>query len=185
MLLLYLSTDSLIAFKSAILTCFGIYFITFLKLLYKDGRPFWIKEQIIGFECFFDFGGPGYHLFILTFFWAYNIIMYCMKYAETVNKSLVATLFTTLILMGIWVIFSGLYNGTIYIYQNIIGMLYGFIALVLCMNFDTEIHKLCEKTGFIVQSSRKYKFYLFFTCIGMFVVSLIYYVSELDEWTMP
>jgi hypothetical protein len=64
-------------------------------------------------------------------------------------------------------------------------MLYGFIMLVLALNFDTEIHRLCEKTGFIVQSSRKYKFYLFFVCIGMFVVALIYYNSELDQWTMP
>lgn len=64
-------------------------------------------------------------------------------------------------------------------------MLYGLIFLVLCMNFDTEIHRMCEKTGFIVQSSRKYKFYLFFLCIGLFVVALIYYNCELDQWTMP
>lgn len=185
MFFFYLATDSLIAFKNAILTCFGLFFITFLKLLYKDGRPFWIKEQVVGYECFFDFGAPGYHLFILTFFWAYNIIMYRMKYAEKVNYLLVGTLFTLLVLMGVWVVLSGLYNGTIFIYQNVIGMLYGFIYLVLCMNFDTEIHRLCEKTGFIVQSSRKYKFYLFFVCIGMFVMSLIYYNSELDQWTMP
>ena len=43
MFLLFLATDSLIAFKSAILTSFGIYIITFLKLLYKDGRPFWLS----------------------------------------------------------------------------------------------------------------------------------------------
>jgi hypothetical protein len=180
MFFFYLATDSLIAFKNAILTCFGLYFITFLKLLYKDGRPFWIKENIIGYECFFDFGAPGYHLYILTFFWAYNIIMYCMKYAEKVNNLLVGFLFTLLTLMGFWIVLSGLYNGTIFIYQNVIGMLYGFIMLVLALNFDTEIHRLCEKTGFIVQSSRKYKFYLFFVCIGMFVVALIYYNSELD-----
>jgi hypothetical protein len=44
---------------------------------------------------------------------------------------------------------------------------------------------MCEKTGFIVQSSRKYKFYLFFLCIGLFVIILIYYNSEVDYWTMP
>lgn len=150
MFFFYLATDSLIAFKNAILTCFGLYFITFLKLLYKDGRPFWIKENIIGQECFFDFGAPGYHLYILTFFWSYNIIMYCMKYSEKVNNTLVAVLFSLLVLMGFWIVISGLYNGTIFFYQNVIGMLYGFIYLVLCMNFDAEIHKLCEKTGFIV-----------------------------------
>ena len=44
---------------------------------------------------------------------------------------------------------------------------------------------MCEKTGFIVQSSRKYKFYLFFLCIGLFIISMVYYNCELDNWTMP
>jgi hypothetical protein len=150
MCLLYLATDSLIAFKSSILTCFGLYIITFLKLLYKDGRPFWIQADIKGQSCQFDFGGPGYHLYTVTFFWFYNIVMYCMKYAERVNNALVGVLFTLLGLLGCWIIVAGLYDGTIYVYQNIIGMLYGMIFLVLCMNFDTEIHRMCEKTGFIV-----------------------------------
>jgi hypothetical protein len=85
MLLLYLATDSLIAFKSSILTCFGLYFITFLKLMYKDGRPFWLNKDIEGYDCQFDFAGPGYHLYIITFFWTYNIIMYQMKYSEKIN----------------------------------------------------------------------------------------------------
>lgn len=116
MFLLYASSDSLIAFKSAILTCFGIYIITFLKLLYKDGRPFWLSNEITGFECSFDFGGPGFHLFIISFFWSYNIIMYCMKYAEKVNRPLVYSLFGLLFFLGVWVIIAGLYSGTIFIY---------------------------------------------------------------------
>lgn len=60
MFLFYLGTDSLIAFKSAILSCFGIYIITFLKLLYKDGRPFWLSNPIEGLVCAFDFSGPSY-----------------------------------------------------------------------------------------------------------------------------
>ena len=98
------------------MTCFGIYFITFLKLLYKDGRPFWINPDINGYECSFDFAGPGYHLYIITFFWAYNIVMYCMKYAEKVNNAIVYLLFFLLFLMGVWIVIAGLYTGTIYIY---------------------------------------------------------------------
>ena len=111
--------------------------------------------------------------------------MYCMKYAEKVDKTKVIVLYSLVILFGIYATLAGLYTGTIYIYQNVIGMLYGIIYLILCMNFDTEIHRMCEKTGFIVQSSRKNKFYLFFLCIGLFIVALIYYNSELDFWTMP
>lgn len=44
---------------------------------------------------------------------------------------------------------------------------------------------MCMKTGFIVQSSRKYKFYLFFLCIAMFLVSMVYYNCEYENWTMP
>ena len=178
MMIFYLSTDSLIAFKSALLTCFGFYVITFLKLLYKDPRPYWLNPNIYGYDCAFDFAGPGYHLYTITFFWSYNIVMQGMKYSEKVNYYLIYFLFFLLTLMGVWIVVGGLYTGTIFIYQNIIGMLYGLIFLVLFMNFDTEIHKLCEKTGFIVQSSRKYKFYLFFLCIGLFVVALVYYNSE-------
>ena len=116
MFLLYLSTDSLIAFKSSILTCFGFYIITFLKLLYKDGRPFWVVKDVKAYSCAFDFAGPSYHLFTITFFWAYNIVMYCMKYAEQVNYWIVYSLSFLLTLFGIWVVIAGLYTGSIFIY---------------------------------------------------------------------
>jgi hypothetical protein len=116
MLFLYLSTDSLIAFKSAALTTIGIYFITFLKLLYKDGRPFWISAPIYGMICEFDFSGPAYHLFILTFFYVYIIVMYCLKYARVVNKTIVGSLFAGVVLLGAWALVGGVYTGTIYIY---------------------------------------------------------------------
>jgi len=124
-------------------------------------------------------------LFVICFFHVYNVIMHCMKYADKVNKPLVAILFTLIGLLTVWAVLGGIYTGTVYIYQNVIGGLYGLIFLVLCLNFDKEIHRLCEKTGFIVQTSRKYKFYLFFLCLGLFVAALIYYNSELDNWTMP
>jgi hypothetical protein len=133
----------------------------------------------------FDFAGPGYHLYIITFFWSYNIIMYCMKYTSKVNMALVYSLFGLLGLFTIWIVIAGLYTGTIFIYQNVIGMLYGIIYLVLCLNFDREIHRLCEKTGFLVQASRKYKFYLFFLCIALFILAMVYYNCEIDSWTLP
>jgi len=122
---------------------------------------------------------------VVVFFWGYNVIMYCMKYAAVVNKPLVITLFVVITIIGLWIILGCMYCGVSYIYQNFIGLLYGLIYLVLCLNFDREIHRMCEKTGFIVQTSRKYKFYLFFLCIGLFVFILIYFNSELKYWTMP
>lgn len=90
--------------------------MTFLKLLYKDGRPFWLNEDIKGYLCIFDFAGPGYHLFTITFFYSYNIVMYCMKYSESVNRFLVNIYFLLLGFLGAWIIIAGLYTGTIFIY---------------------------------------------------------------------
>lgn len=94
LIFLYLMSDSLIAFKSALLACFGIYFVTILKLLYKDGRPYWVDGKIKASLCVFDFSGPSYAAFLLAFFYSYLVIMYCMKYVERVNRPLVTTLFT-------------------------------------------------------------------------------------------
>lgn len=185
MMFLYLTTDSLLAFKSAIITCFGYYILTVLKLLYKDGRPFWLSQEIMGYRCRFDFGGPSYHLYTLTTFWAYNIIMYRMKYVAKVNKVEVGICFGLLSLFGILVVLGGLHQGTTFLYQEIMGLLYGIMFLVFVLNFDSTIHGLCEKTGFTAETSRKYKFYLFFVCLGVFSVTLIYYMQQADEWISP
>jgi hypothetical protein len=73
-----------------------------------------------------------------------------MKYSSNVNMALVKSLFGVLVVLSVLILLAELYTGTIFIYQNIIGMLYGIIYLVLCLNFDRELHRLCEKTGLIV-----------------------------------
>lgn len=107
--LLYLTTDSLLAFKTAIITCFGYYILTFLKLMYKDARPFWLSEQIVGHRCRFDFGDPSYHLYTMITFWSYNIIMYQMKYAEKVNKKVVYSMFGTVIAFSIFMLMGAVH----------------------------------------------------------------------------
>jgi len=88
----------------------GYYILTFLKLIYKNPRPFWLDANIHGYRCRFDFCGPSYHLYTLTTFWAYNIIMYRMKYADPpINKKIVYILFGILIIVGVWVVIAGLH----------------------------------------------------------------------------
>ncbi len=106
---LYLTTDSLLAFKTAIITCFGYYILTCLKLIYKDARPFWLSNDITGYSCRFDFGAPSYHLFTLTTFWVYNIIMYKMKYSEKVNKQLVYTMFGGVLVFSIFLMIAAIH----------------------------------------------------------------------------
>ena len=106
---LYLTTDSLLAFKTAIITCFGYYILTCLKLMYKDARPFWLSNDIVGYSCRFDYGDPSYHLYTITTFWVYNIIMYQMKYAEKVNKQLVYILFGGVFLFSVFMLLAAIH----------------------------------------------------------------------------
>jgi hypothetical protein len=107
--LLYLTTDSLLAFKSAMITCFGYYFLTCLKLVYKDARPFWLSKDIFGYSCRFDYGAPSYHMYTILTFWVYNIIMYHMKYTEKVNKLKVYTMFGCVILFSVILLIGALH----------------------------------------------------------------------------
>ena len=61
----------------------------------------------------------------------------------------------------------------------------GLIYLIACLTFDDEIHRYCEKTGFILRSSRSRKFYLFFFTLFLLTLETVIYLSELDTWNMP
>lgn len=61
----------------------------------------------------------------------------------------------------------------------------GFCYLVFALTFDREIHKFCEKAGFIVRTSRGKKFEVFFICLGFFLAATIYYMTADARWMMP
>lgn len=71
-----------------------------------------------------------------------------MKYNDRVNIREVITLFTFLGIFGILVVIAALHQGITFLYHEIMGLLYGILFLVICLNLDTTIHRLCEKTGF-------------------------------------
>ena len=88
------------------------------------------------------------------------------------------------IILWVWIYFESYVNGTAYIYQNAIGQLCGFVYLIFCLTFDGEIHRYCERAGFVVRSSRSRKFHIFFFCAGCFIF-IISYFSALSDWRMP
>ena len=61
----------------------------------------------------------------------------------------------------------------------------GIIYLIGCITFDEEIHRYCEKTGFILRSSRARKFYLFFFTLFLLTLETVIYLSEQNTWNMP
>jgi len=108
--------------------------------------------------------------------------MYFTKYTNNFNRVLVGTLYCVLIIFASLSIMSEFLFGLVYLYQSFISLLYSFTYLVLCLNFDNEILNICEKIGFIVRSSRKYKFYLLFLCIGLFILSLLIMSTQESNW---
>jgi hypothetical protein len=56
------------------------------------------------------------------------------------------------------------------------------IYLAICIIFDDEIMSMCSQIGFRVRPSRKYKFYLLFASIGLFVLAGMICSSLTDTW---
>mmetsp|Transcript_36909 Transcript_36909/g.56517 ORF Transcript_36909/g.56517 Transcript_36909/m.56517 type:complete len:135 (-) Transcript_36909:135-539(-) len=114
----FLAFDSLIAFKTSLLYCFGIYVMMILKLLYESPRPFWMKHSIqaLGQTCKFDFSSPSTHIFNLCFFWLYSIFMYHQKYTERANKALLSVLYLVFVGVTAFHIFGTVSMGLTYLY---------------------------------------------------------------------
>lgn len=111
-------------------------------------------------------------------------MLYLFKYNKNRYLFLNLLVVILLVILWIWVYFASYVNGTAYIYQNVVGQLCGMVYLVLCLTFDDEIHRYCEKTGFIVKSSRSRKFHVFFFSLACFILVVAYF-SALQGWTMP
>lgn len=186
MIVWYLCADSLIAFKGCLVTCIGMYMLAFLNIIYKDGRPFWNSQYIkSGNHCKFGFTSPSETSFVAFFFLTYMLVQVRYKYAAETNSTINALLVALVVLLNILTYVTGLINGLTYIYQNVMGTLTAFVYLILCLTFDKEIHRWCEKAGFILQSSRLRKFQTFFGCLIAFTAFSLYFMAVNDEWTIP
>ena len=74
------------------------------------------------------------------------------------------------------------YLGITFLLESFIGGVYGILYTLALIEFDSYIHELCEKTGFIVRKSRRFKFYVFFACLGLFTATIIYFNCEIVQW---
>lgn len=182
---LYLFADPVLGFKSALTLYAGAFIITILKMFYKVPRPFWIDSEIKGKECLMDFSGPSEIQFFMTYFYSYNIIMFFIMYAEKPNKTFAAICLSgnafLVVIAALWLNYLGV---TFYL-ESLTGSVYGILYCALCITFDSEIHKFSEMTGFIIKTSKKYKFYALFIVLFAFWCALVYYNSELITWRAP
>lgn len=119
---------------------------------------------------------------MITFFYTYNLIIYFHRYTEAPKDRLVAVGIGLIVFLWIFVSFGLSYNGSTYILESLLGGVFGFAYMMVLIYFDGQIHELCENTGFIVKQSRKYKFYVFFACLGLLSFAIIYYNADLTNW---
>jgi hypothetical protein len=85
---LYLASDAILATKTAMVTFAGLYFMTMVKMFYKEPRPYWKDDNIKAFECMNDYNGPSDNMFVMTFVYSYINLLYLRKYARKQNKIL-------------------------------------------------------------------------------------------------
>lgn len=132
-----------------------------------------------------DFSGPSDNQFFMVFFYSYNIIVYLIMYSEKRHTKLAALMLS---LNSFVVVITALclnYLGTVFYLESIIGAVYGIIFTAICINLDSEFHRISEMTAFIIKTSKKYKFYFLFVSLAAFCVGVIYYNAELITWRVP
>ena len=186
LIILFLGFDSLLAFKSGLVYCVGIYVVMILKFLHQEPRPFWVTSDVepIGSHCNLAYASPSVHMFNVVFFQNYIVYQYLWKFIGTEKKSSFRMVF--LILMSaIWTCLCTLvllFYANSYIYQSLLSSLYSAIILTLAISFDKEIMNLAENTGFLLKPSRKYKFYLLFASIIMLIIAAMLVSGLEDVW---
>jgi hypothetical protein len=108
---LYLTCDAILVTKTGAVTFAGLFILSFLKLTYKEGRPYWNHLDIKVYECLNDFEGPSDNMFILTFFYTYINLIFLRKYSRRSHKILSWFLFFIQFGVTVLVIFSGILFG--------------------------------------------------------------------------
>eukprot|EP00347_Sterkiella_histriomuscorum_P002567 403367652 len=182
---IYFTGDSILATKTAFVAFFGEFIMVAAKIMYKEPRPYWTNDSIQTYKCQNDFEGPSDHIFIIIFVCTYCNLLYLRKYART-SKQTESILFFLFEFSFLFITtFAAMLLGHSYLYQCVIGVIYGLFYVILCLQLDNEIHLFVEKCAFIQKKSRKYKFDLLFMMLGCLVVLIVFYNLDLYENMTP
>lgn len=117
----FLSSDSLLAYKTTLCYCLGSFMMTILKLAYAEPRPYWTERSIKtpNNECDFSFGNPTQSTFNFIFFFSYSAYMQLYRYVKVNDRKKwqiwLAAIF--IILGESLIIFMSWINGISFLYQ--------------------------------------------------------------------
>lgn len=107
----------------------ALYVISFLKMLYSEGRPFMKSQYIYPHICELTFGSPSMEASnIFCFFFVYLLLVYdrVREGKIVLDKLWKFAILCTAIIIGvallILVCLQGLYNGTSFTNQILIGI---------------------------------------------------------------
>jgi hypothetical protein len=73
---IYVGVDGILSLKIMTMHFLGVYMMNLLVMLYSGGRPYWISEKIISFECVNTYGHPSIMTFSLLFWLCYSYECY-------------------------------------------------------------------------------------------------------------
>ncbi|CAI2364414.1 unnamed protein product [Moneuplotes crassus] len=178
---IYLFSDPLLAYKSTFLMEIQIFFVAILKLISTSPRPCWIEDKMNVHFCSLDYSGPSDHICVGAQFYTYIAIIFFYKYAEEKSLCLITGL---LILIYIFIFLTGFslfYLAQTFIFECFAGIIYCILIVVTFIRLDKIIQRYCTSLCFDNFQSRRKKFTLLFSCIGAFLVILVYYKLSIDD----
>lgn len=183
----FLGSDSLISYKTTMCYCIGVYMITMLQLLYIEPRPFWVNADINipnGY-CPISYAMPDQGTFNIIFFLSYTAFMQLYKYKRPDQRKSWQYRLAFFLIISFEIVYIAIHAffGLNFMFQQFFSLLYTTIFLTVCINFDQEIMWLAETSGFISQTSRTYKFNIFFVSITLFVIASTLNSGLGDAWT--
>lgn len=144
-LIIFLVSDSLIAFKNLQVFLFGDYLFSIIKVLYHAERPFWSLAVINTYQfCLFDFNMPSEKIYNVFFYSIYNVIMYFGKYSEEVKIWVLGSLITLVCLITCLHSFILMVMGLTYLSQELLTVILCILWMVFVINYDNQILEISE-----------------------------------------
>jgi hypothetical protein len=173
---LFFYSDSLLAFKMALMFCIGQFMVMVIKFFYHEPHPYWLTRDIKFHEEMcndlkLEYGLPSFMLFNLQFLWVYINYNYRYKYSLSRNRfvTYLLSLFYFYNMVSTQLLL--IYYGWVYLYQSVLTYAIVFAYLRVIIYFDDDIMIFAEQLGFIKKSSRVMKFSMLFLAVACFIIA--------------
>lgn len=124
-------------------------------------------------------------MFILMFLGTYLNLIYLRKYSQTPREYLSILLFIIQFGLIFGTLWAGMILGHTYSIQGLTGLVYGGFYTLLCLQFDTQLHRVVANAIFLQKKARKHKFHILFFTIGIMVLASVLFNLDFHDWRRP